>query len=90
MGVDPLPKKSKNAIKLNLAQKQSPGPMSEISSDLIGRARTRGRIRVRSRTFLRSEQEVEPEPLLEVRARTIVRGRVRGIDYFVTSDFTHF
>ena len=60
--------------------------MSEISYDLIGRARARGRIRVRSRTFLRSELEVEPEPLLEVRARTIVRGRVRGIDYFVTSN----
>ena len=67
--------------------KYSPGPMSEISYDLIGRARARGRIRVRSRTFLRSELEVEPEPLLEVRARTIVRGRVRSIVYFVTSNF---
>ena len=49
----------------------SPGPMSEISSDLIGRARARGRIRVRSRTFFRSDLEVEPEPLLEVQ---MIRG----------------
>ena len=37
--------------------------------------------------FLRSELEVEQEPLLEVRARTIVRVKVRGIVYFVTSNF---
>ena len=49
----------------------SPGPMSEISSDLIGRTRARGRIRVRSRTFFRSDLEVEPEPLLEVQ---MIRG----------------
>ena len=30
--------------------------------------------------FLRLELEVEPEPLLEVRARTIVRGRVTTSD----------
>ena len=37
--------------------------------------------------FLRSELEVEPEPLLEVRARSIVKGRVGSIVYFVTSNF---
>ena len=50
----------------------SPGPMSEIRSDLIGRTRARGRIRVRSRTFFRSELEVELEPLLEVQ---MIRGK---------------
>ena len=43
----------------------SPGPMSEISSDLIGRARARGRIRV----------EGQKQDFFEIRTR----GRARTI-----------